>query len=46
METNCAVCDKDIEITIEEYMEDNEYICNDCAAAILEWCYELKLREN
>jgi len=42
----CSVCGEDVEVSTKEFLDNNEWFCDDCAAAILEYFYEFKLRKN
>jgi len=39
MDAHCTICDKQIVITVDEFIEDVEHICDECGAVIMENCY-------
>lgn len=52
MTAHCIVCEQDIELDIDTFLEvkQDDFICDDCAEIILEyaadWFNEMELRKN
>ena len=50
MEAHCTICDKQIVITVDEWLDGVEHFCDECAGIIMEDCYDyymyIKLNMN
>jgi hypothetical protein len=50
MKVRCCICDEEIILEIDEYIriqdDTEDYFCDDCAQAAIEYISELQLRIN
>jgi len=42
----CCVCGEEVEVTIDELIEDDEYFCEDCATQGFIFCTEQRVKPN
>jgi hypothetical protein len=50
MRAYCQICGEEMELSIDQFLEVDQdiddFFCDDCSCAALEYCAEYKLREN
>jgi len=42
----CCVCGIDVEVELDEFLQDDDFFCHDCASAALTWCIEETINPN
>jgi len=46
MKVPCTVCGEDVEITLEEFLEGDEWFCDNCCTEALIFLGDIYLRAN